>query len=177
MKVFLIEKVDPIISILWSILIYSTCQTKINWESWFMIFKCAWRLLDNSFPNTVIVWHESQSCLTLCDRGILQVKHSSGQPFPSPGDLPKPGIEPRSPTLRADSLPAEPQGRHKSTGVSSLSLLQGIFPTQDQKQVSHIAGRFYTSWATRKALLLCIQMYLYNKRIRNKTINSIKANE
>ena len=34
----------------------------------------------------------------------------SGSPFPSPGDLPNPGIEPRSPTLQADSLPAEPQG-------------------------------------------------------------------
>ena len=32
-------------------------------------------------------------------------------PFPSPGDLPNPGIEPRSPTLQADSLPAEPQGK------------------------------------------------------------------
>ena len=32
----------------------------------------------------------------------------SGSPFPSPGDLPNPGIEPRSPTLQADSLPAEP---------------------------------------------------------------------
>ena len=31
-------------------------------------------------------------------------------PFPSPGDLPNPGIEPRSPALQADSLPAEPQG-------------------------------------------------------------------
>ena len=35
----------------------------------------------------------------------------NGQPFPSPGDLPNPGIEPRSPTLQADSLPAEPQGK------------------------------------------------------------------
>ena len=34
----------------------------------------------------------------------------SGQPFPFPGDLPNPGIETRSPTLQADSLPAEPQG-------------------------------------------------------------------
>ena len=36
----------------------------------------------------------------------------SGEPLPSPGDLPNPGIEPRSPTLQADSLPAEPQGKH-----------------------------------------------------------------
>ena len=33
----------------------------------------------------------------------------SGLPFPSPGDLPDPGIEPGSPTLQADSLPSEPQ--------------------------------------------------------------------
>ena len=33
----------------------------------------------------------------------------SGQPFPSPGDLPNPGMEPRSPTLQADALPAGPQ--------------------------------------------------------------------
>ena len=36
--------------------------------------------------------------------------HWSGLPFPSPGDLPNPGIKPRSPTLQADSLPSEPSG-------------------------------------------------------------------
>ena len=55
----------------------------------------------------------------------------SGWPFPSPGDLPNPGIEPRPPTLLADSLPAEPQQKPRNTGVGSLSLLQGIFPTQE----------------------------------------------
>ena len=35
----------------------------------------------------------------------------SGQPFPSPGDVPDPGIEPRSPTLQVDSLPSEPPGK------------------------------------------------------------------
>ena len=34
----------------------------------------------------------------------------SGLPFPSPGDLPNPGIEPRSPALWADALPSEPLG-------------------------------------------------------------------
>ena len=59
----------------------------------------------------------TQSCLTLCDpmdytvHGILQAKYWRGQPFPSPGDLPIPGIEPRSPTLQADSPPPEPQGK------------------------------------------------------------------
>ena len=35
----------------------------------------------------------------------------SGEPFPTTGDLPNPGIEPRSITLQADSFPAEPQGK------------------------------------------------------------------
>ena len=55
----------------------------------------------------------------------------SGKPFPSPGDLPNPGIEPSSPALQAEALPAEPQGKPKNTGVSSLSLLQQIFPTKE----------------------------------------------
>ena len=38
----------------------------------------------------------------------------SGLPFPSPGDLPKPGMEPGSSTLQADALPSEPPGKpHK----------------------------------------------------------------
>ena len=62
----------------------------------------------------------------------------SGWPSPSPGDLPNPGIEPRSLTLQADSLPAEPQGKPKNTGVGSLShpipSPGGIFPTQESNQ-------------------------------------------
>ena len=58
----------------------------------------------------------------------------SRQPFPSSGDFPNPGIEPRSPTLRADSLPAEPQGKPKNTGVGNLSFLHGIFSTQESNQ-------------------------------------------
>ena len=56
----------------------------------------------------------------------------SRQPFLSPGDhLPSPGIEPRSPALQVDSLPAESQRKPKSTGMGSLSLLQQIFVTQE----------------------------------------------
>ena len=36
--------------------------------------------------------------------------------------------------LQADSLPTEPQGKPKNTGVGSLSLLQQIFPTQELNQ-------------------------------------------
>ena len=36
----------------------------------------------------------------------------SGLPFPSPGDLPDPGIKPRSPALQADALPSEVPGKY-----------------------------------------------------------------
>ena len=62
---------------------------------------------------------------------ISRPEYWSGSPFPSPGDLPNPAIEPRSPSLQGDSLPAEPPGKPKNTGVGSLSLLQQIFLTQE----------------------------------------------
>ena len=60
-----------------------------------------------------------------------KLEYWSGEPFPSPGDLPNPGMKPKSPALQADSLLAEPQGKPKNTGVGSLYLLQWIFPTQE----------------------------------------------
>ena len=43
--------------------------------------------------------------------GFSRQEYWSGLPFPSPGDLPDSGIEPRSPALQADALPSEPPGR------------------------------------------------------------------
>ena len=40
--------------------------------------------------------------------GFSRQEYQSGLPFPSPGDLPNPGIESRSPALQADTLPSEP---------------------------------------------------------------------
>ena len=77
---------------------------------------------------------------SLQPRGLYSPWNSPGQntgvgsQFPSPADLPNPGIEPRSPALQEDSLPAEPPGKTKNIGVGSLSLLQGIFPTQESNQ-------------------------------------------
>ena len=51
--------------------------------------------------------------------------------FPFSRDLSNPGIKPRSPTLQAVSLPAEPQRKPKNTGVGSLLLHQQIFLTQE----------------------------------------------
>ena len=43
--------------------------------------------------------------------GFSRQEYWSGLPFPSPGDLPDPGIEPWSPALRADALTSEPPGK------------------------------------------------------------------
>ena len=43
--------------------------------------------------------------------GFSRQEYWSGLPFPSPEDLPDPGIEPRSPALQADALPSEPPGK------------------------------------------------------------------
>ena len=43
--------------------------------------------------------------------GFSRQEYWSGLPFPSPGDLPNPGTEPRSPALQADTLPSEPPGK------------------------------------------------------------------
>ena len=58
----------------------------------------------------------AQSCLTLCNPRDCSLPGSSvhgifwARVLPSPGDLPDPGIKPRSPTLQADALPSEPPG-------------------------------------------------------------------
>ena len=73
--------------------------------------------------------------------GFSRQEYWNGLPCPPPGDLPHPGIKPRSPALRAASLLSEPQGKLKNTGVGTLSLLQGIFPTQELNW-----GLFHCRW-------------------------------
>ena len=58
-----------------------------------------------------------QSCLNLRPHGLSmgfsRQEYWNGLPFPSPWDLPNPGIEPRSPALQADSIPTEPTYNYK----------------------------------------------------------------
>ena len=50
--------------------------------------------------------------------GFSRQEYWSGLPFPSPGDLPNPGIEPRSPALQADALTSEPRGKLRGSKFS-----------------------------------------------------------
>ena len=85
-------------------------------------------LVGQSCPN---LCNPMEPVRLLCLWGFSRQEYWSGLPCPPPGDLPNPGIEPRSPTLQVDSLLPEPQGKPKNIGVGSLSLLQRIFPTQE----------------------------------------------
>ena len=93
-----------------NIRVYCSCEVKWKLFSHVRLFATPWTMQSMEFSRP---------------------EYWNGQPFPSPGDLPNPGIEPMSPTLQANSLPAEPQGKPKNTEVGSLSLLQRIFPTQE----------------------------------------------
>ena len=105
-------------------------------------FTCCRINADNVYLTTnesLLVWSEEKrkSCPTLYNpmdcivHGILQARILEWVAFSSPGDHPKPGIAPRSPTSQIDSLPAEPQGKPTNTGMGSLSLLQQIFLIQE----------------------------------------------
>ena len=63
---------------------------------------------------------------------FFRPEHWSGYLFPSPGDLPKPEIKPRSPALLADSLPAEPPGKSFIT-LKQLKFKIGFL----RKQIKH----------------------------------------
>ena len=95
--------------------------------------------------------HGLQPARLLGPWGFSRQEYWSGLPCPPAGDLPNRGIKPRSPTLQEDSIPAEPQGKPKTTGVGSLSLLQGISRPRNRTGVSCIALGFFTNWAIREA--------------------------
>ena len=70
---------------------------------------------DSATPWTV-AYHAPLSV------GFSRQEYWNGLPFPSPGDLPNPGIEPRYPTLQADALPFEPPGKlsHQETKIPAI---------------------------------------------------------
>ena len=62
-------------------------------------------LVTKSRPTLVTPW--TVACQAPLSLGVTRQEYWSGLPFPSPGDLSDPGIEPQSPALQADSLPTE----------------------------------------------------------------------
>ena len=73
-------------------------------EAWVKVESTRSGISDSVTPGTV-------APPTPLSMGFSRQEYWSGEPFPSPGDLPNPGMEPRSPTLQVDSLPTEPPGK------------------------------------------------------------------
>ena len=66
-------------------------------------------LVVKSCPTLVIPW--TVACQAPLSMGFSRQEYWSGLPFPSPGDVPDPAIEPKSPALPADDLPTELRGK------------------------------------------------------------------
>ena len=83
---------------------------------------------------------------TLCDLMDYIVlrnfpEYWSRYPFPSPGDLPNPGIEPSSPTLQADSLPSEPPAKPHDKPIISNNITDKIIvPTLQMRKGAQRGG-------------------------------------
>ena len=99
---------------------------------------------------------------TLCDpmdyspsgplfMGISRQEYWSGLPCSPSEDLPNSGIEPRSSTLRSDSLPSEPTGKPRILEWVTYPFSRGTSQPRNWTGVSCIAGGFFTSWATQEA--------------------------
>ena len=117
------------------------------------------------------------SCPTLCDpidytvHGILQARILEWVAVPFPRDLLNPGIEPRSPTLQADSLPAEPQGNPRILEWVAYPFSSGSSWPRNWSRASCIASGFFTNWAIRetpKRNGIQMQRGLINQRIREE---------
>ena len=107
----------------------------------------AWCLDPSLLRRPLRLWWKkvfvAQSCSALCDpmdctlpglpsMGFSRKEYWSGLPFPSPGDLHDPGIEPRSPVLQAECLPPEPPGKPLSPAFFFLLICLKVlllFPT------------------------------------------------
>ena len=120
---------------------------------WVWMIVCCFNL---NFPNDL--WWEWKwkllSCVqffvtqwTIQSMEFSRPEYWSGKPFPSTGDLPNPGIKPRSPALQADSLPAEPPGKPKNNALVAYPFSRRSSWPRNQTRFSCITGGFFTNWA------------------------------
>ena len=86
--------------------------------------------------------------------GFSRQEYWSGLPFPSPGDLPDPGIEPRSPALQADALTSEPPGK-PHTHLGMLIKLSSNCPAQETDSQSHLLLTCYSSFSVQSSSSPC----------------------
>ena len=98
-----------------------TSTSRIHWMMKFFQVKVKVKSLSRVqlFATPWTVAHQAPPSM-----GFSRQEYWSGLPFPSPGDLPDPGIKPRSPTLQADALTSEPPGKPTFCNKKGLLLLE-----------------------------------------------------
>ena len=79
------------------------------WSRPFRLPVCVVAKSLQSYRLFVTPW--TVACQAPLSMGFSRLEYWSGLPFPSAGDLPGPGIKPKSPALQVDSLPSEPPGK------------------------------------------------------------------
>ena len=110
-----------------------------------------------TYPQAPWQFQVPQLCPTLWPHELYKFMEFSrqecwsGLPCPPPGDLPNPAMEPRSPALRTESLPAVPQRKPKNTGMGAYPLSSSSSWPKNRTRVSCIAGGFFTNWAIRES--------------------------
>ena len=101
---------------------FSLCKVRVKLLSCVLLFATPWTVTY-------------QAPLSM---GFSRQEYWSGLPFPSPGDLSNPGIEPRSPTLRTVALPSEPPEKPVSVRIvpNDVSCVPGFkFTAGEERQV------------------------------------------
>ena len=115
----------------------SEVTLQLKGRDWQICLECTIQLYVST---RVMKWKKgkvAQLCPTLWDpmnyrvRGILQARILEWVAVPSSRESSQPRDQTQVSSLQADSLPAEPQGKSKNTGVGSLFFFQQIFPTQE----------------------------------------------
>ena len=89
------------------------------------------------------------ACQAPLSLGFSKQEYWSGLPFPSPGDLPNPGIEPGSPVLQADALPSESPGKcwvPKNWYFWTVMLEKFLESPLDCKEIQPVHPKGNQSW-------------------------------
>ena len=127
---------------------YLQWYTLLNLRAWHVKVKWKWK-----WKSLGRVWL-FVTPWTIQSMEFSRPEYWSGYPLHSSGNLPNPGIEPRSLALQVDSLPSELSGKPKNNPFSSRSSW-----LRNQTRVSWTSGWFFTNWAMRvawKVLMHCM---------------------
>ena len=104
-----------------------------------MVICHKWKWSSSVMSDSATLWivaYQAPPCME-----FSRQEYWSGLPYPSPGDLPNPGIEPGSPALQADALTSEPPGKPGYLpcweSISSSGMLEEPWVSLHVSQVCH----------------------------------------